>query len=434
MQADRSGSESCTTMLMTRAAPGPRRAALSFIFITVLLDVLALGVIIPVLPALVASFVGGDLVRAAGIVGDFGMIWAAMQFVASPLLGAVSDRFGRRPVILLSNFGLGLDYVLMALAPTLGLLFIGRVISGITAASLTTAGAYIADVTPPEKRAAGFGMLGAAFGLGFVLGPALGGVLGGISPRLPFWVAAALSLTNAAYGLFVLPESLPPERRSRFSWRQANPVASLTLLRSHPALLGLAGSNFLNFLAHEVLPSVFVLYAIYRYGWSEVTIGLTLAAVGLCAAVVQAGLVRPVVARYGERPVLLFGLFCGACGFTAYGLATSGEIFWLGIPIMAIWGLTGPVAQSLMTRHVSPVEQGQLQGALSAVRGISGMIGPKLFTLVFAAFIGVERDRQMPGAPFLLSALLLLMALALAWRATRRRNDAADRPLTEPSP
>jgi len=271
----------------------PRQAALAFIFVTVLLDGLAIGVVIPVLPMLIASFQGGDLARAAETVGDFGLIFAAMQFIVSPIAGALSDRIGRRPIILLSNFGLGLDYVLMALAPTLTLLFIGRVISGITAASFSTAGAYIADVTPPEKRAAGFGMLGAAFGLSFVLGPALGGVLGSIEPRLPFWGAAGLSLANAVYGLFVLPESLGRDMRSAFSWKRANPVASLVLLRRHSELLGLAASNFLNFLAHEVLPSVWVLYATYRYGWDEASIGLTLAAVGLCSVVTQAGMVRP---------------------------------------------------------------------------------------------------------------------------------------------
>ena len=240
------------------------RAAQAFIFVTVALDVLAMGIVIPVLPKLVEAFLGGNTARAAEVFGVFGTVWSLMQFVCSPVLGVLSDRFGRRPVILLSNFGLGFDYILMALAPTVRWLFVGRVISGITGASFTTAGAYIADVTPPEKRAAGFGMIGAAWGLGFVLGPALGGLLGEVSPRLPFWVAAGMTLLNAMYGLFVLPESLPPERRRAFSWRRANPVGSLTLLRSHHELFGLAGVNILYFLAHQALPSVFVLYTGYR--------------------------------------------------------------------------------------------------------------------------------------------------------------------------
>jgi DHA1 family tetracycline resistance protein-like MFS transporter len=400
---------------------GPRQAALAFIFVTVLLDGLAIGVVIPVLPMLVAGFLGGDIAQAAETVGDFGLIFAAMQFVASPVVGALSDRIGRRPIILMSNFGLGLDYVLMALAPTLALLFVGRVISGITAASFSTAGAYIADVTPPEKRAAGFGLLGAAFGLAFVLGPALGGLLGSIEPRLPFWGAAGLSLANALYGLFVLPESLARDKRSAFSWKKANPVASLAMLGRHGELLGLASSNFLNFLAHEVLPNVWVLYATYRYGWGEASIGLTLAAVGLCSIVTQAGMVRSSVARLGERNVLLGGLVFGVFGFAIYGLAPTGLLFCIGIPIMALWALTGPVVQSLMTRHVGPEEQGQLQGALSALRGISGMIGPKLFTTVFAVFIASDRAETYPGAPFLLSALLVLVSIGFVWQATRRR-------------
>lgn len=411
----------------------PRRAALAFIFITVVLDMLAVGMIIPVLPNLVASFLGGDTVRAAEMYGLFGTIWALMQFLASPVLGALSDRYGRRPIILLSNFGLGLDYVLMALAPSLGWLFAGRVLSGITAASISTAGAYIADVTPPEKRAASFGTLGAAFGLGFVLGPALGGVLGGVDPRLPFWFAAGLSLLNAMYGLFVLPESLPRERRATFSWRRANPVGSLALLRASPGLLGLMAVQFLSSLAHEVLPATFVLYANHRYGWGERAVGLTLAGVGVCSSIVQAGLVRPAVARFGERRVLLTGLFFGAVGFAIYGVAWSGAVFWMGVPAMALWGLTGPAVQGLMTRRVNPSEQGRLQGTYSSLRGIAGMIGPALFTQTFAFFIGVHRGWQLPGAPFLLATLLLAGSLALAVRAVRPRHEPAPSAWSAPS-
>ena len=408
-------------MAESNSPAAPRRAALVFIFVTVVLDVLALGIIIPVLPKLVVDFLEGDTARAAGIYGLFGTVWALMQFFFSPVIGALSDRYGRRPVILLSNFGLGLDYILMALAPTVGWLFVGRVISGITGASFTTAGAYIADVTPPERRAAGFGMLSAAFGLGFVLGPAVGGVLGSINPRLPFWGAAGFTLVNATYGLFVLPESLPPERRTPFAWRRANPLGSLKLLRSHPELLGLAAVTSLFYLAHEVLPSTFVLYANYRYGWTESTVGLTLAGAGVCAMVVQGGFVQPIVTRFGERKALLAGLMFGVAGFAIYGMAATGPIFLIGIPVMAFWGLFGPAAQGMMTRRVGPSEQGQLQGALNGLRGVSGLIGPGLFTLTFAAFIGSLRDWQLPGAPFLLASLLLAVAAVLAWRITRPR-------------
>jgi DHA1 family tetracycline resistance protein-like MFS transporter len=394
------------------------RPALVFIFITIVLDVLALGIIIPVFPTLIAGFFGGDAGEAAEMLGLFGTLWAAMQFVCSPVLGALSDRFGRRPVILLSNLGLGLDYLVMALAPNLAWLFMGRMISGITAASFTTAGAYIADVTPPERRAAGFGLQGAAFGIGFVLGPALGGVLGSVDPRLPFWVAGGLSLANAVYGFLILPESLPPEQRRSFSWRRANPLGSLALLRSHAQLLGLAAVMLLSYLAHEALPAAFVLYTGYRYGWDERTVGLTLAGVGVCSAIVQGGLVRPIVARVGERRTLLAALLFGAAGFAVFGFAPSGAMLWLGIPVMALWGLFGPAAQSLMTRRVGPSEQGQLQGAIHGLRGISGLIGPGLFTLTFAFAIGAGQAWHLPGAPFLLAAGLLAGGVLLAWRVT----------------
>jgi len=400
-------------------AVSPRRAAVIFIFITVMLDILALGVIIPVLPLLIQDFLAGDTAQAARMLGLFGTAWALMQFLGSPVQGALSDRFGRRPVILLSNLGLGLDYMVMALAPNLSWLFVGRLVSGLTSASFSVAGAYIADVTPPERRAAGFGMIGAAFGIGFVVGPALGGLLGSIGPRVPFWAAAALSLANACYGLFVLPESLPRGRRVPFAWRRANPVGSLLLLRSRPQLLGLAVVHFLYQLAHYSLPAVFVLYAGYRYGWGERTVGLTLAGVGVCAMIVQGLLVRPVVARFGERRSLFAGLLCGAAGFAIYGLAASGPVFWIGVPVMALWGLSSPAAQGLMTQRVAPTEQGQLQGALSSIMGIAGLLGPGLFTLTFARFIGPARDWHLPGAPYLLAALLLLAAAAVAWRTTR---------------
>jgi DHA1 family tetracycline resistance protein-like MFS transporter len=397
----------------------PSRAALAFVFVTVVLDMMALGLSLPVLPRLVVDFLGGDTRRAAEIYGLFGTVWAFMQFVFAPVLGALSDRFGRRPIIVLSNLGLGLDYVLMALAPSLSWLFVGRVISGITASSFSTAGAYVADVTPPERRAAGFGMLGAAFGLGFIVGPALGGVLGAVDPRLPFWVAAALSLLNFLYGALVLPESLAPERRAPWAWRRANPVGALVLLRSQTTLVGLALVQFLHRLAHDVLPSMFVLYTSYRYRWDERTVGLTLGVVGLTTAAVQAGLVRPAVARFGERRVLVGALAAGVTGFAIYGLAATSLVFWLGLPVVAVWGLTGPALQGLATRRVDASEQGRLQGAFGSLMGIAGMLAPGLFTSTFAAFI-----TPLPGAPFLLAGLLLLAALLVAAVSTREPVDA----------
>lgn len=406
---------------MTPPVPAARRpAAVAFIFVTVVLDVLALGIIIPVLPRLVEDFLGGDTGRAAEIYGLFGSVWALMQFVCSPMLGALSDRFGRRPVILLSNFGLGLDYIFMALASSLSWLFVGRIISGITGASFTTAGAYIADVTPPDKRAGSYGLIGAAWGLGFVLGPALGGLLGDLDPRLPFWVAAGMTLLNAMYGLFVLPESLPSTLRRRFDWRRANPLGSLKLLRSHHELLGLASVNFLYFLAHQVLPSVFVLYAGHRYGWDAKAVGLTLAGVGICNIAIQAGLVKPAMRRLGERRLVLTGLFFGAAGFAVYGLASSGTTFLMAVPVFALIGFYGPAAQQIMTRRVGPSEQGELQGANSSVMGIAGLLGPGLFTLTFAWFIRPTTPWNIPGAPFLLAALLMVVAFGVAWRVTNQ--------------
>ena len=380
---------------------------------------LSIGIVIPVLPKLVVDFMGGDTGQAAKIFGVFGTAWALMQFLFSPIQGALSDRFGRRTVILISNLGGGLDYVLMALAPTVAWLFVGRVISGIAAASISTAYAYVADVTPPDQRAARFGLLGAAFGAGFVFGPALGGFAGSISPRLPFWIAAALSLANAAYGLVILPESLPRERRAAFAWRNANPLGSLALLRSHAQLFGLAGVNFLDNLAHAVLPSMGVLYMSYRYGWDERTVGLTMAGVGVCSIIVQVGVVGAITRRFGERGALMIGLAFGIVGFTVFAMAATGPEFWVGIPLLALWGLASPSSLALMSRRVGASEQGQLQGANSSIMGIASLIGPGLFTQTFAFAIGAGGDWQLPGASFLLSALLLVAAVAVAWRTTR---------------
>jgi MFS transporter, DHA1 family, tetracycline resistance protein len=389
------------------------RRALAFIFCTVTLDCLALGIMLPVLPTIVLDFLDGDTAAAAREFGLFATVWGLMQFLCSPLLGALSDRYGRRPVILISCLGMGLDYIFMAVAPNLTLLLIGRIISGITAATIATSFAYIADVTTPDERAKSFGIVGVGFGLGFVLGPAIGGLLGGLDPRLPFWVAAAASLINAAFGWFVLPESLPPERRMTFSWKRANPVGALRLLLSHRQLVGLATIDFIVNVAHQVLPAVFVLYAAHRYGWDETTVGITLALVGLSAAVVQGLLVGPAVKWLGTRRALIAGLLFGSVGMVIYALAPTGSWFWVGVPVMALWGVVGPSIQDMMSRRVSESEQGQLQGANSSSRSIAGLIGPAIFTTTFAWLIG-----WLPGAPFLLAALLLLVAVGATWVLT----------------
>jgi MFS transporter, DHA1 family, tetracycline resistance protein len=410
--------ESAKPQGTSAVASGPRRAAFIFVFITVLLDMLALGIIVPVLPKLVVDFVAGDKPLAAEVYGLFGTAWALMQFVFSPLHGSLSDRFGRRPLILFSNVGLGLDYILMALAPNLWWLFAGRVISGISSASIATSYAYVADVTPPEQRAGRFGMLGVAFGAGFVLGPALGGLAGNLDPRLPFWIAAGLSLANALYGFLVLPESLPKERRAPLSWRNANPLGALALLRAQPQLLGLAGVNFLFNLAHASLPNIGVLYMMYRYGFDERAVGFTMTAVGICAMVVQGALVGPVVSRFSERAALIAGLSFGVTGFTTFGLATTGTGFLAGIPVLALWGFASPALLGLMSRRVSGSEQGRLQGANASIMGIANLIGPGLFAKALA--LSVEGGAvELPGAGFLLAALMLVLAIAGAWWSTR---------------
>src|SRR5215471_1868517 len=395
------------------------RATFAFILTAVTLDFLAFGIIAPVLPNLIIHFEGGNIAQAADITGYFAFAWNLMQFLFLPVLGAWSDRFGRRPVILISCLGLGLDYIFMALAPTLRWLFVGRLISGITASNVSTAFAYITDVTPPEERAKKFGMLGAAFGLGFVIGPAVGGVLGHYSLRAPFWAAAGLSLANFLYGIFVLPESLPEEKRAKSAWHMANPLGSLTLLRSHRELAGLSIVVLLYYLAHQSLQNVWVLYTEYRYGWNTRSVGISLALVGVCAVIVSGGLVGPYVKKFGERFSLVSGLFYGFLGFAGFGLAWQGWGVLAAIPFIALWGVAGPAMQSLMSQRVDDSSQGKLQGAINSLRAVTGMAGPLLFTQVFSAVIASNTKVHLPGAPYYLAGALLIAALGVAVVVTR---------------
>ena len=402
-----------------------RHAALGFIFVTALLDMLGLGIAAPTAPKLISDFLGGNTARASEYMGFFITTFALMQFFFSPVLGMLSDRFGRRPVVLLSNFGLAFDYGIMAMAPSIRWLFLGRILAGLSSSSIPTATAYISDITPPEKRSKSFGLLGAAFGTGFVIGPALGGWLGMHNSRLPFWVAGAASLLNACYGLVVLPESLAPENRQhRFLWKSANPLGSLKLLRSHAELLGLATVNFLVYIAHEIYLTVWVLYAMYRFGWNQRMIGMLLAVVGICSILCYGGLVGPMVSRLGERRALITGLAFGAFGFAMYGWANSTWLFVAAIVVSSLWGLVFPTSQALMTQRVSASEQGELQGAIGSLRGIAMIVGPQIFAATFAYFI--SPGHRLPGAPWYLAALLLAVSLAIAWSVAKEQKRDKD--------
>jgi DHA1 family tetracycline resistance protein-like MFS transporter len=414
-----------------------RRAAVAFIFVTVLLDMLAFGIIIPVLPHLIEQLAGGGIARAAWWVGVFSTVFAVVQFAFSPVQGALSDRFGRRPVILISNLGLAIDFVVLALAPTLWLLFVSRILLGMTAASFSTANAYIADITPKEKRAAAYGVLGGAFGLGFIMGPGLGGFLGDISLRLPFWVAAGLALCNFLYGFFILPESLPKARRTpRFELHSAHPLGSLKLLRRHPQVLGLGIVMFLVYLAHYVLQTTFVLYADYRYGWGPQAVGFVLMLVGACDGSVQTFLTGRLTPRFGERRVLLAGMACGIGAFLLMGMAGRGWLFLAGIPLLALWSLAGPPIQAIMTHQVDPTEQGRLQGAITSLGSFAGIFGPYLFAQVFAFSIAPGAPVHLPGLAFVLSAVLLAVGTVIAARVTAHTAplaSSADAPMSDAS-
>lgn len=392
-----------------------REAGFGFIFVSALMNSVSFGIMIPILPNLIRQFTGGDTAAASEWNLFFGATWGVMQFVFGPILGMLSDRVGRRPVLLISFFGLAVDFLFMAFAPTLWWLYVGRVLNGMTASSFSTAGAYIADVSTPERRAKSFGMMTSAFSFGFIVGPTVGGILGQHDLRLPFLAAALLTAINFLYGLFVLPESLPPERRLKaFQWKRANPVGSLGLLRTHTGLLGLAGVGFLFQLAQVVLPTIFVLYTTYRYGWTPQDLGFVFLLTGVLGFIVQMFLVGPIVARVGERRTLLLGVGIGALGFAWYGWAPTGLFYLLGAPIFCFSNLTMPGLQGLITRRVAPNEQGQLQGAMQSLQGIASIFGPIVFGEVFAWSLRHEGMLHAPGLAIYLAAALLGLAFVLA--------------------
>lgn len=399
--------------------PG-RKPALVFIFVTLLLDILGIGLIIPILPRLIENLIGNDIVQASRMYGMLGALYALMQFVCAPVLGSLSDRFGRRKVILGSLFGSGLDYVLLAFAPSIGWFFLGRIIAGVTGANYSAAMAYIADVSPPEKRAANFGIVGAAFGIGFIAGPALGGILGAHDLRLPFFVAGSLTLVNWLYGFFILPESLAPENRRKFSWGRSNPVGALLAFRKHPAAIELAATYFIMHLAHQALPGTWVLYTSYRYNWTPFQTGLSLAVVGLTAGIVQSTLTRRIVARFGEKKTIVTGMTISTLAYIGYASATQGWMLFVILAFGSLAGVTMPTVQSVISRQAGADEQGSMQGALGSLASITGILGPAIVTSLFSYFISAQAPVHLPGAPYLFSGALMLVAMFTAVHALRK--------------
>lgn len=402
-----------------------RTPGLSFIFLTLLLDVLGFGLIIPVGPHLVEQLQGGTTDEAAKIVGYLGATYAAMQFLFAPILGALSDRFGRRPVLLVSMFGSGLDYFAMAMVPTVPWLFVTRVLNGISGASITAASAYIADVTPPERRAAGFGIVGAAFGLGFVLGPLLGGILGHYDIRYPFYAAGAIALLNWLYGYLILPESLPPEKRRKAEGFRWDPLATLAILQKHRFVKHIAVALFLLNLAQFGLHATWVFYTGYRYGWDTEQVGYSLFAVGIGAAIVQGGLARRIIPKLGERRSLMVGFVIGACAYLGYGFATEGWMIYVVIGVASLGGIAMPACQSLVTKNVRPDEQGQVQGAITSATSLANIFGPLIGSQIFAWSISKAVQPAMPGLVFFSCAAMGVAGGLVALYALKQSRIAA---------
>lgn len=402
--------------------PQPRKAAMSFIFITLLIDVIGLGIIIPVFPRLIGQLTGGDISTVSEWGGWLTSVYAIMQFFCAPIIGNLSDRFGRRPVLLISLLGFSIDYLFMAFAPTIGWLFISRVISGITGASITTASAYIADVSTPETRAKNFGMLGAAFGMGFIIGPAIGGLLAAYGTRVPFFVAAGLCLLNAAYGYFVLPESLKPENRRRFRKEKIIPFVSLLHLRRYPAVLALIGSLVLVYIAAHALQSTWTYINIERFNWSEQKLGLSLGVVGVMTMLVQGFLIRYINPRLGNERSVYIGLAIYAAGMLSFAFANQSWMMFVFMIPYCLGGIAGPALQSILSGHVPPNEQGELQGALTSMVSLTSIIGPIVMTRLFAYFTRQGAPVHFSGAPFLLGSVLLLVSAVLAYFVLREEK------------
>lgn len=399
-----------------------RSAAISFIFITLLIDVTGIGLIIPVVPGLIEQLIHGSISDASRYSGWLAFAYAIMQFLFAPLLGNLSDKYGRRPVLLLSLLGLGIDYIFLAMAPSIGWLFAGRIIAGFAGASFTTATAYIADISTPQNRAQNFGMVGAAFGLGFILGPVIGGLLGEYGVRVPFIVAACLSLVNCLYGYFVLPESLAIENRREFQWKRANPIGSLKQLQKYPAVGGLILSFFLIYLAANAVQSTWSFFGIKQFNWTPKIIGLSLGLVGLLVGAVQGGLIRIVNPWLGNKKSVYAGLALYAIGLFLFSIATQSWMMFLFLVPYCLGGICGPALQSIISGQVPANEQGELQGGLTSVMSLTNIIGPILMTSLFSYFTKPAAPFHFAGAAFFLGGIFMTISLWLAYRTLRHNK------------
>lgn len=391
-------------------------AALGFIFVTLLIDVVGIGIIIPVMPKLIQELIHGDISQAAKVGGWLIPAYAVMQFLFSPVLGNLSDAYGRRSVLLFSLFGFGVDYLFLAFAPTIGWLFVGRILAGITGASFTTAQAYIADISTPEKKAQNFGMVGVAFGLGFIIGPLIGGLLGSFGSRVPFLVSAGLTLMNWLYGYFVLPESLPVEKRRPFDWKRANPIGSLKQMRKYPAIAGLVLSLILIYLAAHAVQTTWSYYSMEKFNWHEREVGISLSVVGVMVAIVQGGLIRKTMPLLGKEKSVYIGLLLYSLGMILFAIATQGWMMYAFTVIYCLGGIAGPALQGIISNHVPPTEQGELQGGLTSLISLTSIFGPILMTNLFSYFTNKNNPIKLPGAPFLAGALFMLVSAILAYR------------------
>ncbi|SHF71320.1 TCR/Tet family MFS transporter [Flavisolibacter ginsengisoli] len=403
----------------------PRKAAMSFIFITLLIDVTGLGLIIPVLPKLIEQLTGGTISQASQWGGWLTFAYAIMQFVCAPIIGNLSDKYGRRPVLLFSLMGFGIDYLFLAFAPTIWWLFLGRIIAGITGASFTTASAYIADVSTPENRAQNFGLLGAAFGLGFIIGPSMGGLLAHYGIRVPFFVAAGFSLLNAAYGYFVLPESLSKENRRGFDWKRANPLGSLLHLKKYPSVIGLIWSMVLVYIAAHALQSTWTFINLERFNWSEQMLGLSLGVVGIMTMIVQGGLIRYINPKLGNEKSVYIGLAIYSIGMLAFAFADKSWMMFVFMVPYCLGGIAGPALQAILAGHVPPTEQGELQGALTSMISATSIVGPLVMTNLFAYFTKPGAPVHFSGAPFLLGSILLMGSAIVAYSVLRKEKVVA---------